>query len=195
MADLQAFHELFTRVRRGDPEAIVAFVREYEPFLLRSARRRFGSDIRPAVDSVDVCQSVLLNFLVRAANGEFEFSDPDDVRKLLATMVRNKVTSWRRKEGAGRRDRGRTDRLGDREEALADSTAGPSTFVADLDLVRAVRERLTDEERQLVALRDEGLDWDAIAAKLGGTSAVLRKRLSRALDRVARELGLDDAHG
>jgi RNA polymerase sigma-70 factor (ECF subfamily) len=195
VADLQAFHELFARVRHGDRDAIVAFVREYEPFLLRSVRRRFGSDIRAAVDSVDVCQSVLLNFFVRVANGEFEFSDPDDVKKLLATMVRNKVTSWRRREGAGRRDRGRTDRLGEGDEALADSTIGPSTFVADLDLVRAVRERLTAEERQLVALRDEGLDWDAIAVRLGGTATVLRKRLSRALDRVARELGLDDGDG
>src|SRR5262245_36114183 len=104
VADLQAFHELFARVRRGDRDAVVAFVREYEPFLLRSARRRFGSDIRAAVDSVDVCQSVFLNFFVRVANGEFDFGDPDDIKKLLATMVRNKVASWRRKEWAGRRD-------------------------------------------------------------------------------------------
>jgi DNA-directed RNA polymerase specialized sigma24 family protein len=95
--------------------------------------------------------SVLLNFFVRAANGEFEFDDPDDVKKLLATMVRNKVTSWRRREGAGRSDRGRTTRFGEADDALADSTIGPSTFVADLDWVHAVRERLTAEERQLVA--------------------------------------------
>jgi hypothetical protein len=39
----------------------------------------------------------------------------------------------------------------------------------------------------------EGLDWAAIAARLGESPVVLRKRLSRALDRVTHALGLDEA--
>ena len=35
-----------------------------------------------------------------------------------------------------------------------------------------------------------GLDWAAIAAAQGGSAEALRKKLARALDRVAAELGL-----
>jgi hypothetical protein len=44
-----------------------------------------------------------------------------------------------------------------------------------------------------VNLRHEGLDWAAIAAELGGTPDALRLKLARALARVAKQLGLDDA--
>ena len=39
--------------------------------------------------------------------------------------------------------------------------------------------------------RRQGLDWGAIAAEVGGTPEALRKKLARAVDRVARELHLD----
>jgi RNA polymerase sigma-70 factor (ECF subfamily) len=194
MPDLTAFHETLARVRRGDPLAVAAFVRDYQPFLLRTARRRFGDDLRAAADSADVCQSVLMNFLVRAGNGEFEFQSPEDVNRLLAVMVRNKVASWRRREGAERRDRDRAEALGSAAGGLADTTLGPASRVANEELIRAARERLTPDERELVELRAQGLDWDAIAERKGTNAAALRKRLSRALNRVAQELGLDDAH-
>ena len=44
----------------------------------------------------------------------------------------------------------------------------------------------------LVELRGEGQDWATISLRLNESPAVLRKRLSRALDRVSRELGLDE---
>jgi len=192
--ELRAFHQLLQKIRTGDPIAIAQFVREYEPFLLRAARRRFGHDLRSAADSADVCQSVLMNFVVRAGNGEFEFQSPDDMHRLLAVMVRNKVASWRRRESAECRDRDRAQALGEAAAAVIDSTIGPASRVAHEDLVRAARERLTPDERELVELRAQGLEWHAIAERSGENPAVLRKRLSRALNRVAKELGLDDAH-
>ncbi len=56
----------------------------------------------------------------------------------------------------------------------------------------AFRERLGPEELRLVEMRHEGREWSGTAAELGGTPEAVRKRLSRALDRVARELGLDE---
>ena len=56
----------------------------------------------------------------------------------------------------------------------------------------AQRRLLTDEERQLAELRGEGLAWADIAEQLGGTPAGRRMQLTRAVDRVAGELGLDD---
>ena len=61
------------------------------------------------------------------------------------------------------------------------------------DLLQEVQRRLSAEERRLLELRNQGCDWAAIASELGGSSEALRRRLSRALDRVAEQLGLDDA--
>src|SRR5947209_8597931 len=59
--------------------------------------------------------------------------------------------------------------------------------------VRAeVRERLSEDERRLSDLRVEGHTWSEIAAEVGGKPDSLRFRLTRALNRVAREVGLDD---
>ena len=52
--------------------------------------------------------------------------------------------------------------------------------------------RLSDEERRLMELRHQGQDWAAVAAELGGSPEALRKKLTRAVDRVAGELGLDE---
>ena len=54
------------------------------------------------------------------------------------------------------------------------------------------REGLNEEERQIADLRSQGLDWAGVAAQLGGTPQARRMQLARAVDRVARELGLDD---
>jgi hypothetical protein len=69
----------------------------------------------------------------------------------------------------------------------------PSEVVAGRELLHEMRRRLTDEERRLADLRAQGRAWDEIAAEVGGTAGARRKQLARALDRVTRELGLDEA--
>ena len=46
--------------------------------------------------------------------------------------------------------------------------------------------------RRLVELRGEGREWTSIAEEVGGNPEALRKKLARAIDRVAAALGLDD---
>jgi hypothetical protein len=67
---------------------------------------------------------------------------------------------------------------------VADGGDSPSAVVAGREWLGAVRARLSDEERQMVDLRAEGLGWAALAARLGGTAEGRRKQLARALDRV-----------
>jgi hypothetical protein len=63
-------------------------------------------------------------------------------------------------------------------------------------LLQEVRNRLSDEERQLADRRGRSQAWVEIAAEMGGTPEALRKKLARALDRVSHQLGLDDLnHG
>jgi RNA polymerase sigma factor (sigma-70 family) len=192
MSDAPSFATFIQRVRAGDQEAAADLVRQYEPTIRRVIRFRLVDARLGAVfDSMDICQSVLASFFVRTATGQFEFNSPDDLVKLLVTMARNKLASQARKEQADRRDNRRA--VGGVDEGqLAGRDHTPSQFVAAQELLGEIRRRLTPAEKQLVELRNQDMDWAAIAEQLGETPVVLRKRLSRALDRVTRELGLDE---
>jgi hypothetical protein len=76
---------------------------------------------------------------------------------------------------------------------MAAAAPGPSHVIAGRDLLCEVLQRLTEEERHLANLRAQGRTWPQISHALGGTAEARRKQLARALDRVSRQLGLDDA--
>jgi DNA-directed RNA polymerase specialized sigma24 family protein len=67
----------------------------------------------------------------------------------------------------------------------------PSEQVAGAEILQQYMKRLTPQERYLQEQRDLGREWEDIAAELKESPEALRKRLERAKERVARELGLD----
>jgi RNA polymerase sigma-70 factor (ECF subfamily) len=141
---------------------------------------------------MDVCQSVLASFFVRAAAGQYDIQEPGQLIALLFRMARHKLAHQVARQQAHRRDVRRDEGDGGQSEDVADSAASPSSQLANRELLQAVRDRLSEEERRLADLRGEGREWLAIAAQLGGTPEGRRKQLARALDRIAGELGLDD---
>ena len=66
----------------------------------------------------------------------------------------------------------------------------PHDMPSAVDLLQAVQQLLTPQERYLAEQRALGRDWAALAAELGGQPDALRMQLARAMDRVARQLGL-----
>ena len=105
------FQRLIQLVRQGDEKAAEEIVRAYEPHIRRVVRIRMEDPaLRKVVDSMDICQSVLASFFLRAATGQYEINTPTQLIKLLAVMTRNKLQDWQRKQRAARRDR-RRDRL------------------------------------------------------------------------------------
>src|SRR5271163_477611 len=187
-----SFDELIRQVGNGDEQAAARLMRDFEPVVRRVLRARLrGSRARQEFDSMDICQSVLAIFFVRVAAGQFDLKGPDDLLKLLLTMTRNKVAEKMRRQHRHRRDSRRT--VGAVEElALAGRDPSPSSVVAGKELLDEVRQRLSEEERQLVELRSQGLSWEEIAVSQGGTAGARRNQLARALDRVAEELRLDE---
>jgi RNA polymerase sigma-70 factor (ECF subfamily) len=184
------FAELMARVRAGDADAAAELVRRYEPLIRREVRLRLEDRrLERAFDADDVCQSVLASFFVRAAAGQFDLDSPEQLGRLLMQMARNKLASAARAQSRQKRDHRRA--AGD--EAL-DLTAAdeptPSRVVAGRELLDRFRSLLTAEERQLVDLRAEGLEWAEVAERLGGTAQARRMQLARAVDRVAVALGL-----
>src|SRR5260370_41051756 len=86
--------------------------------------------LRRLLDSVDICQSVLANFFVRAASGQFELDTADQLVKLLVTMARNKLTNYALQQRAARRD---CRRIGKdvSESELVDPCPSPSKVVVN----------------------------------------------------------------
>jgi RNA polymerase sigma-70 factor (ECF subfamily) len=193
MAEANDFPDLIRRVRAGEEAAAAELVRRYEPAIRRAVRIRLADTrLARAFDSMDVCQSVMASFFVRAALGQYELNAPEQLLKLLATMARHKLADQVDRERAACRDSRRVEEGSADKREISSAASSPSRQVAARELLEAVQRRLSPEERQLVELRNQGLDWATIAARHGGSAEALRKRLARATERIARELGLDE---
>lgn len=194
MAEETTFEELMRRLRGGDGAAAEELVRRYEPAIRRVARVRLVDPrLQRLFDSMDICQSVFGSFFVHAALGDYELATPEQLLGLLVTMSRKKVIDKSRRAGAARRDYRRvSEGADDREKHWAAAGPSPSQEVAGRELLSEFRRRLTDEERRLADQRAAGLNWNQIAAEQGGSPEALRKQLARAIERVSRELGLEE---
>jgi RNA polymerase sigma-70 factor (ECF subfamily) len=187
------FDELIKRVRDGDQDAAAELVKRYEPSIRRAVRFRLAdARLGRLLESMDICQSVLASFFIRAASGQYELRTPAQLMKLLTVMARNKLNSQARKELAQRRDGRRVTSGGQNESQFVAADASPSTEIAARELLQEVHRRLSADERRILESRNQGYDWATTAATLGGSPEALRRRLSRALDRIAEQLGLDD---
>ena len=190
--------DLLAQVRGGDAAAAEELVRTYEPELRRAIRVRLtDARLRRLVDSIDICQSVLAGFFVRTAAGQYDIQTPEELLKLLVTMARNRVIDWARRSQADRRD-GRREVSIEGEDGqqmqFASNQPGPASVLVSRELLEQVRSRLSTDELKLMEQRAEGLNWNEIAETTGDQANAVRMKLTRALDRVAEELGLEQSH-
>jgi RNA polymerase sigma-70 factor (ECF subfamily) len=168
-------------------------MRRYESAIRRVVRIHLrDSRLRRVLDSMDICQSVLATFFVRTALGEYELETPEQLLHLLASITRHKLTNQANRLLSQKRDLRRTASLADEHDRTMDRASDPSEQVAAKELLEKVRDRLDDDERYLAEQRALGRAWKEIADDVGGTDVACRKKLTRALDRVLVELGLDE---
>jgi RNA polymerase sigma-70 factor (ECF subfamily) len=187
------FPDLLARVRAGDPAAAEELVRLYEPMVRLEVRMGLRDPrLKRLFDSLDVCQSVLASFFVRAAAGQYDLDRPENLAALLATMARNKLAAQARRHTRQGRDVRRAAAGPVEDAGVAAPDPAPSRVAEYRDLLDRFRGRLTDDERRLADLRAHGRAWSEVAAEVGGDPRALCKRLERAVDRVAKELGLEE---
>jgi RNA polymerase sigma-70 factor (ECF subfamily) len=191
MLEDNPFRSLIRRIRAGDEAAAAELVRNYEPVVRRAARLRLvDSRLQCLFDSLDISQSVFASFFLRAALGQYELDRPEQLLNLLLNMSRKKLVDHARRQGAARRDYRRG--MGELpEHAFISPEPDPVRQVAARELLQNFRKRLTEEECRLVDLRAAGHNWNQIAAEEGKSADTLRKKLARAVNRVAADLGLD----
>jgi RNA polymerase sigma factor (sigma-70 family) len=193
MAEHESFKDLIRQVRQGDEKAVAELVRKYEPAIRREVRMRLNDPrLFRLFDSMDIVQSVLGSFFVRAAAGQYDLESPAQLGKLLVAMTRHKLAFQVRQQRAQRRDHRRVAEGSFHQDNLIAQQDSPSQQVAGQELLEQFRNRLSEEERRLADLRAQGQEWTEIADLLGGTPEGRRKQLIRAIDRVAHDLGLDE---
>ena len=193
MSDSSDFRAFVAKVRSGDELAAADLVRRYEPLIRREVRLRLEDRrLTRLFDSMDVCQSVLASFFVRTAAGQYDLDSPDQLVKLLVVMTRNKLASAARRQHQERRDQRKSTGAAEELDRAASPASSPSQVVANKELLDRFRAELNDEERQIADLRADGLAWGEVAERLGGQGQARRMQFARAVERVAKSLGLDE---
>lgn len=186
------FAELIERVRSGDAMAAEQIIRDYEASVRRVIRVRLTSPaLRRQVDSMDICQSVMIRFFVNVGLGRFEINNPKDLVAILAAIAKNRVREIARKQQAARRDVRRLAPVNVHDLPIAQESPCPSQQVCDRDLLNTVRSKLTGRYRYLAEERMKDRSWADIGTELGLNPDALRIAFSRAIDRVMGQLCLD----
>ena len=190
MNDSLPLEHLIHRVRDGQEDAAEELWRTYAPHVRRVIRVRMTDPaLHRRLDSEDICQSVMADFFVRVALGQYDVESSEQLLALLGKMARNRLLYHVEKHKAARRDVHRESEVTNDRLECATSTGTPSQSLISRELFDKARKQLTAEEIHLVEQRKLGRSWVEIAEELGCTADSARRRLDRATERVAKELG------
>lgn len=177
-AEFQRFLEI---LHSGDAEAVDRLLADFDPFLRRAIRLRlFDTRARRVVDTADILQSLLKDFLDReGADGTPASSQK--LRAYLKAAAQYKIASKVRKE------RRRTADLSDVAEPMSPEPSS-TRRVEDDDMIEAIRSRLDDCSRRVLDLSQQGRTWRQIADEIGGHPDTLRIQLRRSIAAALAEI-------
>lgn len=171
---------LLNRYRRGDDDAATELYLRYAGRLRALATSQSANDLKQRVDAEDLVQSVFRTFFRRAANGQYDIPEGDELWKLLLVIGLNKIRSVAIFHRADRRDMSRTQSGLVADQAI--SRAGAEDEVA-LSVLRLTIDELLSPlpalYREIVDLRIAGHEIHEISAQVG--------RSKRSVERILQE--------
>jgi RNA polymerase sigma-70 factor (ECF subfamily) len=182
-----SFAKLLSRARLRDPDAVSELCRQYEPRLRVVARVLLGPALRPALDSLDLVQSVHRSLLIGIREEKFDISTPDNLIALALTLLRRKVARhWRRvqRQNCMKSGRSSMDLLPSILAELTTSEVGPAETAQYHDQVEHLCRQLDATERRVLFLRLDGYTTAEIAHQLDVNHVTLRVRLTRLRERL-----------
>ncbi|MEC7564717.1 MAG: sigma-70 family RNA polymerase sigma factor [Planctomycetota bacterium] len=184
----ETFIQLIDKLQQGDPAAANRLLEVYGPAIRRIARVRLNETmLRRVEESMDVYQSVMANFLMRASSGQFDLETPGQLIALISTMIRNRVVDKVRFYRTQKRDVQRNVHLADALPPVGRGETA-SVMIGRDELIRRFHGLLNEEDRLLLHQRAQGRTWQELADQLGATPDQLRKRLARATILISNEI-------
>jgi RNA polymerase sigma-70 factor (ECF subfamily) len=157
----------------------------YAEQLLSLAAGRLGGDLAGRLDPEDIVQSVFRTFFRRAALGQFEVPQGEDMWKLLLVIALNKIRARAGHHRAARRDVRRTLQPEPERPLPEASDDGDDAALSVLRLtVEEVLQRLPPTHRTIVERRIEGHEVAEIAELVGRS----KRSVERALQEVRADL-------
>jgi hypothetical protein len=152
-------------------------------------RSSIGTGLRRTRESVDICQSVAKSLVMDLRDGKLEFENEAALVGYLQTVVRTKLAEAARHDRAVKRGGAANPGGAHASAAIPVEFAGASDPTASANAIEAeayaaAMSQLSESEQDLVRLRKAGLEWDQISARLGRSSAALRKEWSRMQERM-----------
>jgi len=178
--DLTLTLELILRAQGGDRGALERLLEHYYERVRRIVRIRLGSSLRPRIDSGDILHETFL-----AAIRDFErveLSDEASFVNWLAVLAENQIRQVPPESTDG------SDPVGTGPAPPGPAPPGLPGRIEEVARLEAAMERLPDEYREVILLRDyAGAAWDLIAeqTRRPGTDAA-RRMHARALMQLAR---------
>lgn len=180
---------LVRRLQTGNEDAATQLYLRYARRLHALARANTSPDLAARVDADDIVQSVFRTFFRRAARGDYEVPDGEQLWKLLLVIGLNKIRSVGAFHRAARRDV-RVSRGGEALRLAVESReVGDETSLQILKMVidDALAE-LTPEHRQILNMRIEGHDVATIATELGRSKRSIERILQGMLSTLAESI-------
>lgn len=182
---------LLRLARQGDRGALDALAAWAHPRLLRFIRSRMGVALLQRVEPEDIAQDVF----VAAARSLGPSSDARHWLRRLMVCARNRIRDAARFHGRQCRAAERCVEFDGRIDAgtddFASDTRTPSVCLSQreqwLTVARAIEE-LTPDQRTVLRLHDaDGLDWDAVRARMGRPTIKAVQQLHRRATLALRE--------
>ena len=153
---------LLDRIRTGDQDAALQLYYRYATRLIQLASKKTPADLAPRFDPEDIVQSVFRTFFRRAAKGQYEAPEGDELWKLLMVMALNKVRSKGKHHRSSKRDVRKTQALSAGDEQLNDCNFEEAKSILCMSVEEMILEQ-PPSHRAVIRLRIDGLEVQAIA--------------------------------
>ena len=189
-----SFRELMDALAAGSEEAAWELTRLYSPHIVRAVRMSLPRVLRTKVDSVDFVQSVWASLLLDPEE-LLHFEEPQQFIRYLSAIARTKVVDKYRHYSTQRRDvhceirasttsRSCQGRGSDSHQIdLPAAQPTPSQIAVVRERWQAVLQQSSMRDKEIIALRLKGLDYNRIAQSL----SINKKTVQRTVHRLVNE--------
>ncbi len=180
LGNAQTDQSLLRRFRIGEEDAATQLYVRYARRLEALARAQTGAALAARVDPEDIVQSVFRTFFRRAAAGQYEIPDGEELWKLFLVIALNKIRAVGAYHRAAKRDARATYSASIAEDSLANATQGDESPLRLLQMViDELLAELPEAHRQMIELRISGHHVNEIAESTG--------RAKRSVERVLQQ--------